>query len=177
MENNVKTKDILKWVGLGLIIVSSTVAPGSFKLIWMANKLLTDKNKSKVKTIIKRLDQQRMISYQEIAEGKIAVNLTEKGDRRRLEADFENIELKKKKSDGKWRLVIFDIPERNKNARDVFSRKLLQLGLTRLQDSVFVGPYPCKNEIDFLCHFLNISEFVTIVPFNHIERGKSLTLR
>src|SRR3990167_5471187 len=43
---------------------------------------------------------------------------------------------KPRRWDGKWRVLIFDIPERRRGTRAQIRRTLLQLGFTRLQDSV-----------------------------------------
>ena len=133
-------------------------------------------NRRDLGRIIKRLEKQEMISLNE-AGNQVRIEITEKGKRRLLEYDFENIQLKAKKIDGKWRLIIFDIPEDKKISRDAFRRKLLQLGFIRLQDSVFVSAYPCKREIDFLCHYLGISDYVTLVSLDKIERGEKLIFR
>lgn len=94
-----------------------------------------------------------------------------------LKYDFDIIALKAKRRDGKWRLIVFDIPESKKVNRDAFRSKLLQLGCIRLQDSVFVSAFPCKDEIDFLCHYLEISDFVTLVSLDRIERGEQLLFK
>ncbi len=108
---------------------------------------------------------------------KVRFIVTEKGKRRLLEYDFENLELKANERDGKWRLIIFDIPEDKKKNRDAFSKKLKELGCIRLQDSVYASAFPCKNEIDFLCHFLGISDYVTLANLNKIERGEELIFK
>lgn len=146
------------------------IALGSIYKVWK------NVNKKDLGRIIKRLEKQEMISIKE-SDDKISIEITDKGKRRLLEYDFENIELKAKKRDGRWRLVIFDIPEDKKSSREIFRRKLLQLGLTRFQDSVFACAYPCKKEIDFLCHFLGISDYVTLVSLNEIERGEKLIFK
>ena len=91
-----------------------------------------------------------------------------------LKYDFDNISIKNPKIDGKWRLIIFDIPEQRKRDREGLRRKLIELGFIRLQDSVFASPYPCKDEIDFLANYLNISDFVTLAVIEKIERGEFL---
>ena len=49
--------------------------------------------------------------------------------------------------DGKWRLLMFDIHEKRRRVRSRL-RKLLQgAGFVRLQDSVWVYPYPCDEFI------------------------------
>lgn len=170
------TKGVLQAIAIGGILLGSAVIPalpmaaaGSIKL-WKEIKKLA---KSDLGKIIKRLEKQKMVSLREKG-NKISLEITEKGRRRLLEYDFENMEIKSKRRDGKWRLVIFDIPEEKKNARDSFRRKLIQLEFIQLQESVFVSAYPCKEEIDFLCHFLEISDYVTIALVNKIERGEQL---
>lgn len=156
------------------ILIGSAFLPTLPMAAGAVIKAWKDINKKDLGRIIKRLEKQEMIFMEERADGKMAIQITDKGRKRLLEYDFENIELKTKRRDGKWRLVIFDIPEDKKNARDVFRRKLLQLDFIRLQDSVFASAYPCKAEVDFLCHFLGISDFVTLVSLNKIERGEQL---
>lgn len=43
--------------------------------------------------------------------------------------------------DHKWRLVIFDIPEKHRLARDVFRRRIKEMGFYQIQKSVFVYPF------------------------------------
>lgn len=47
--------------------------------------------------------------------------------------------------DGKWRMVMFDVPERRRRVRDQLRRLLQNAGLVRLHDSVWVHPYPCDE--------------------------------
>src|SRR3990167_2211250 len=64
------------------------------------------------------------------------------------------------KWDKKWRVVIFDIPEKSRMARDALRRKLKELEFRELQKSVFVHPYECKKEIDFIIEFFNLRHYV-----------------
>lgn len=48
--------------------------------------------------------------------------------------------------DKKWRLVIFDIPEQSRSARDHIRRLLKELGFQQLQLSVWVHPLPCLEQ-------------------------------
>lgn len=179
-EQKITTKDVLKTIavigGVSGLVVASAVMPGLPLALKYTIRAWKNLKREDLGRIIKRLEKQYMISIHE-KNGNIKIEVTEKGKRRLLEYDFENIELKNKKRDGKWRLIIFDIPEPFKTSRDAFRRKLLQLGFVRLQDSVFVSAYPCKNEIDFLCHFLGISNYVTVVTLSNIERGEKLLFK
>src|SRR3989344_5663149 len=72
---------------------------------------------------------------------------------------------------------MISVKEYKKSAREVFRRKLKQLDIIQLQKSVFASAFSCKNEIDFLCNFLEISDYVTLVSLNKIERGEQLIFK
>ena len=63
----------------------------------------------------------------------------------------EQLEFKNSdKWDGKWHIVIFDIPNEKRKMRDVVRHKLLRIGFLELQESVYVYPFDCLLEINFL---------------------------
>lgn len=175
-DKRITTQEVLKILAVGSLVFSSMLAPGLPIAVTGVVKAWKNFNRKDIGRIIKRLQKQQMLSIKEI-DGKTIIEITDKGKRRLLEYDFENIELKVKKRDGKWRLIIFDIPENKKHSRDVFVRKLKQLNCIRLQDSVYVSAFPCKNEIDFLCNLLEISDFVSVVSLSKIERGEELIFK
>lgn len=180
VEKKVVTKEILKGMAVvagasGVLILSAAI-PNLPVALGAVLKIWKDVNKKDLGRIIKRLEKQEMLAIRE-NRNNITIEITEKGRRRLLEYDFENIVLKAKRRDAKWRLVIFDIPESKKSSRDIFRRKLIQLGMIRLQDSVFVSAFPCKSEVDFLCHFLEISDYVTLISLDKIERGEQLSFK
>ena len=47
--------------------------------------------------------------------------------------------------DGKWRIVMFDIREKRRRTRSQLRLLLSGAGFLRLQDSVWVYPYPCDE--------------------------------
>ena len=49
--------------------------------------------------------------------------------------------------DGKWRVVMFDIREQRRRARSQLRSLLMGAGFLRLQDSVWIHPYPCDEFI------------------------------
>jgi|SRR3990170_8778436 len=56
--------------------------------------------------------------------------------------------LRKRPWDKKWRLVIFDIPEKTRGVRDGVREKLKQLGFGMWQKSVYVTPHDVMNEMN-----------------------------
>lgn len=171
----IKTSDVLKVLAVGGVIVGTAALPVLPMILVQTVRLWKEVNKKDLGRIIKRLQKQKMIQIKETNQN-VSVELTEKGRRRLLEYDFENLQRKSKKRDGKWRLIIFDIPERKKKSRDAFRKKLIQIGCIRFQDSVFVSAFPCKDEVDFLSHYLQISDFVTLLTVGSIERGGGINL-
>jgi CRISPR/Cas system-associated endoribonuclease Cas2 len=162
---SIRTQDVLKILGVSGLVVASILSPHLAKAFFEISKAFKDVNKKDLGRIVKRLEKQRMINFSEES-GMIKIEITDKGKTRLLKYDYDNITIKKPKVDGKWRLIIFDIPEQRKRDREALRRKLLELGFIRLQDSVFASPYPCKEEIDFLANYLAVIE--------RIERGEFL---
>ena len=52
--------------------------------------------------------------------------------------------------DGKWRVVIFDIREKRRRVRSQLRLLLSGAGFLRLQDSVWVYPYPCDEFVGLI---------------------------
>lgn len=52
--------------------------------------------------------------------------------------------------DGKWRMIIFDIKEKQRKRRDELRLLLEGAGFTKLQQSVWVHPFPCDEFIALL---------------------------
>ena len=52
--------------------------------------------------------------------------------------------------DGKWRLVMFDVPEQRKKVRDTLRLLLRSAGFIRFQDSAWIQPYPCDELVTLL---------------------------
>ncbi|MCX7779178.1 MAG: hypothetical protein N2259_02990 [Patescibacteria group bacterium] len=66
--------------------------------------------------------------------------LSEEGKRKILEVK-ENLKEVKKRKDGKWLMIIFDIPEKIRIKRNFLRAGLQGLGFQMLQKSIWVSPY------------------------------------
>lgn len=111
--------------------------------------------------------KKRKIIYIKQDGDKTLIKLTEKGEKRRMGYVFEHMRVGNNDNwDKKWRMVFFDIPEKHGNARRNFTNKLKQLGFLQFQKSVWIYPYDCKNEIDFVSEILGVSKFMTLLTVN-----------
>ena len=117
-------------------------------------------DKKKLRDEIRQLYQSKLISKKENSDGSHTLLLTEKGKLKALTYRFHQMKIKKDFWDGKWRIVSFDIPEKKKRARQSLREKLKDLGFCELQKSVFIFPYECKKEIEFVIEFFNLREYV-----------------
>lgn len=77
--------------------------------------------------------------------------------------------LEKTKWDGKWRVIIFDIPEMNRRDRDFLRRELKWIGFVELQKSVWIFPYDMEKEIMALLRLWQL-EFQGDIRFLVVEK-------
>ena len=107
---------------------------------------------------------------------EIYISLTERGRKiaGRFQIDCLNIN-KPKKWDRKWRIVIFDISHLKNLQRNVFRGKLKELGFCPLQKSVWIHPFPCKDEIALLREFFGLSQKeIRLITAKDIENDSYL---
>lgn len=124
---------------------------------------------------VKRLKKQKYITVAEDDKGNITVNITKEGFTRALSYKLATMTLEKPKSwDKKWRIVAFDIQEKYKGLRDVFRMRIGQLGLYQLQESVYVSPYPCFKEVEFLRELYGVSFTVRYIVAERVEDDETL---
>lgn len=108
-------------------------------------------------------------------EGKKYLRLTEKGENfAALMHEGRLAPKRPKRWDHKWRLLIFDIPERRRGLREKVRAALITLGFVRLQDSVWVFPYDCEDYILVLKAEFRIGKDVLYVIADHIENDTHL---
>ncbi|MBI2474472.1 MAG: hypothetical protein HYV68_02105 [Candidatus Taylorbacteria bacterium] len=116
-----------------------------------------------------RLLDQGLVTLESSSKGKF-VSLTEKG---KFELQKQtNGEWKGKRRrfwDGKWRVIIFDVPEYRRPDRLKLTRLLKQLGFFRLQDSVWVYPDDCEDLIKMIKADLKIGLAITYIIADSIE--------
>lgn len=76
--------------------------------------------------------------------------------------------------DGKWHLVLFDIPANKKGRRDIFRLHLKKLGFFLYQNSVWVYPYPCENVVRTISDFYMLSSCVSFAVAEKLTGEKHL---
>lgn len=141
-----------------------------------ANKLVTeiDCAKDEISEKIKYLKQMGYIkTFSEKKEKYIEI--TRKGFKRINQIKTSDVVIKRpEKWDGKWRLVIFDIPRKYNSNRDCLRKKLLSLGFVKVQESVYVYPFECTSEVDMIVAKVGVDRFVSIFVADAIRNEEFL---
>lgn len=177
------TKDVLLTLAIAGVFTVAVVASPSL-LYNIAREIIKTKKKNKkyinyddkiLMRSLTGLNKNKIIILKQDG-NKFIVQLTEKGKKIVGEIEFENMLIEKPKFwDKKWRVVIFDIPEkRMKTERNALRAKLQNLGFYQIQKSVWAYPYQCEREIQFLCEMFNINQYVNIITAEKIYNDDSV---
>jgi DNA-binding transcriptional regulator PaaX len=73
------------------------------------------------------------------------------------------LKLIKNPWDGLWRFVVFDIPEKKSNYRDIIRRRLEYLGFKQLQRSVWFSPLPLRTLVKKIDKQIDDYDYLTVI--------------
>ena len=83
--------------------------------------------------------------------------------------------LKLDKWDGRWRIVIFDLPERLKKWRNYLRTELKNnFGFWPLQESVYITPHPVTGDLDMLLKEWNLRKYFRYLTVMEIDNEHEL---
>ncbi len=169
---------VLSFLGAGAVLsLSLFVAPTA---IMLAKPFMDEKRRRQqeewkqfnpryLRRTIARLKQQKLVTIEQ-RDGQQIVVLTKNGKRRILKYSLDELNIEKPKNwDGRWRLVIYDVPKNKKYLRDVFRGTLKNLGFYQLQESVWLYPYPCEPQVTFLREYYDVGGDVVYVVATTLE--------
>ena len=132
-------------------------------------KYLKEKNKRNFSKIVQHLKERGYLKVLRI-KGKNAAVITTKGFDKLFKIKLKLVKNNKRK-DGKWQMVLFDIPESKRGARDYFRRGLRYLGYKRLQKSIWVCEYDVLRETKELIKRYKLNPFVELLLVEKIGLG------
>ncbi|MEW5907998.1 MAG: hypothetical protein AB1643_02365 [Patescibacteria group bacterium] len=177
IKSETKQKILLLLVA-GVALGLSRSPKNYFKILDAVAKDWKEIKKRKLLRIVKEFYEDRLINYQEKEDGTVYVVLTKDGQKKALEYKLDELKIKKPDVwDRLWRIVIFDIPEKKKLGREALRNKLKELGFKELQKSVFVFPYECENEIDFICEVFELRSYVRLLKVKSFTNDEQFKLK
>ena len=161
------TKKILLFLLVsGVLLVASPTTPKAATALWKA-VFKGIRSGKKDAAYVHRLVKAKYIAVIHTKNG-VKLELTKRG--KYIAQNIKDGNRDKPPSwDGVWHVVMYDIPSKHKHERDMFRAKVKELGMYQLQKSVWVYPYDCKEEIQFLCDILSVSYKKHILYFETKE--------
>ncbi|MDB4939577.1 MAG: PaaX family transcriptional regulator, phenylacetic acid degradation operon negative regulatory [Candidatus Doudnabacteria bacterium] len=84
------------------------------------------------------------------------------------------VDTYKREKDGKWKMIIFDIPESKRTVRDYLRTKLKQLGFKRWQNSIWITPYRLPDDVVSELKELSEKYFVRLITIESINNDSDL---
>lgn len=114
---------------------------------------------------LKRLRERGLIDF--VSDGGLAYKLTDQG---RQKVIWESVKIEDGKWDGRWRLVIFDIPEKRRQARNLLRDNLKKWGFMPWQQSVWVTKKNCTQALRNFIKSVGIEDWVMVVESDNVGR-------
>lgn len=163
-------KKIILLLASGAVLSLAGSPRSYFKVLNSAAEEWQRINRNTLKRAIKSLYRSKLIEERDKPDGSTTMILNERGREKAISFNIETMNIKKLKVwDRKWRVVLFDIPEKRKDDRNALRGVLKRLGFYEFQKSVFVYPYPCENELDYVIEFFRIRPHVRIMLATSID--------
>jgi DNA-binding transcriptional regulator PaaX len=164
MKNNTKKRlnnrsaDILYGLLIGGVLIVGALSPLTLSAFAAAFVATHKYNKKSFTDAFYYLNRKKYITI-EHKNGEKHVNLTSIGKQKANRYALRKLIVKKpQKWDTKWRIVIFDISSKKTSVRNALRDTLKRLEFYQLQKSVWISPYPCIEEIQFIKSFFDLTD-------------------
>ena len=163
-------KLILESIKLAGILSIGLVAPQVVGAMAKLGLLPNKRQEEIVRSSASKLAKKGLLVYQN---GRY--ELTEDGEKKLRYWELQGYKFHRmQKWDKKWRVIIFDIPEKKRKVRDQIRNLFISAGLYRLQDSVWVYPYDCEDIIGLLKTDFGVGKDLLYMIVDEIENDKHL---
>ncbi len=138
---------------------------GSF---WDYYRELKELKENSARTILWRLQKKGLVEKKEDRYRLTfwGVNFVKKFQEKKSEKQW----------DGKWRIIMFDIPEKMREKRDWLRNQLSNLEYKSLQKSVFIGKQPLEEVFFREIIDRNLHQYIRLVTVGEIDDEKQITL-
>lgn len=183
-------KQLLKTVGIGvskavlmaLFAGAVIVAPGGVAAtVKILGDIFDDEDRrdfegERLARSLRYLRSKKLVDI-ERQYGKEVFSLTKIGWLKARKLSKSILIEKPKKWDGKWRFVIFDVPENKRDRRDVFRGFLKSFGFANIQKSIWVYPYECRDQIFYFADQIFMKPYVRYILAQDVTGERDLRRR
>lgn len=167
----------------GAIVIGGSTPQGS-RAIWKLLKYSLRKAKNKRLQKLKEEQWKNSFYYlkgnnlleMNYRGAQLYVSLTEEGKKIAQKCNIDALEIKRPaRWDKKWRLLTFDIGEKDRAKREALRGKIKELGLYKLQKSIWIHPYDFSREIAELQKFFHFKKGeIMLITADKIQDEDSL---
>lgn len=171
-------KEVLALLGKGAVLTAAILAPKSAKALLPLVQESPDYqawkryNLSYLARTLRRLEKDKQVEIVD-ENGQEVIRLSENGNRRVIKYSLDMLQIEKpKKWDRRWRVVIYDIPTENKSFSEIIREILRTLGFVKIQESVYLCPYPCFKQIEFIRGYYFQSGNILYMTVERIEHDQ-----
>lgn len=178
LEQNIKKK--IRFSNLQKIVLKTVVTAGVLSVALVAPNVIGAMAKLGIIPRRRQSEYVRSCASKMVEKGLLKYNgkfyeSTSQGKRLLCQWQFADFRLQKpRRWDKKWRVVIFDIPEKKKSIRERIRHLFKQAGLRCLQDSVWVYPYDCEDILTLLKTDLGVGKNILYLIVDELENDKWL---
>ena len=168
-------KKVLLLLSAGLALGLTRNPNQYFRIVREVGKEWEKIERNSLNRTIRSLYESKLVLTKDNHDGTLTLVLSKEGEQLALTYDIENMWIKRpSRWDNKWRIVMFDVPEPLKKVRDTLRMHFKNMEFYEFQKSVFIHPYDCKDEIDYLIEFYDIRKFVRFIIAEEIDNELDL---
>jgi len=162
---------ILRCVALGVAVVLVASSPYAASALW---RHFRTQNRQERRRLARRVEALKSRGYLDRRKnGKYA--LTKKARELLQEDAVWSLTIPKpKRWDGRWRMVIFDIPAKQERGRQSLRVRLRELGCVPYQRSVYVYPFELKQTVMKIAAFYGLDRYVRYVRADTLDDEAAL---
>jgi DNA-binding transcriptional regulator PaaX len=158
-------KIILGTIATTGVLSMALVAPNVIGAMGKLGMLTKSRRTDTISSSTSKLTKKGFLKFE-----KGFYQVTKKGEKALRLWELSDFKLKKpKRWDKKWRIIIYDIPEKKVRSRKQISKMFKQANFYRLQNSVWVYPYDCEDIIGILKTDFSIGKEVLYIIADEIE--------
>ncbi|HEY4476794.1 MAG TPA: CRISPR-associated endonuclease Cas2 [Candidatus Paceibacterota bacterium] len=163
---------VLATLAIGGLVAFAVMAPNAVQLL---KYVIKDERQRRdrltyLRRVINSLVDKEMIVKVKDAKGQTLLRITECGKKELKRYLAHDLKIKRPRHwDGKYHLIIFDIKETKRIVRDELRKWLEHLGFKRLQNSVWVYPYECREVVVLLKSQFKIGKDVLYITADEVE--------
>lgn len=141
-----------------------------WRIIKAVNEGFKEINQRAIDRAANSLYKTKLISKIKNNDGTTTLILSDDGRKKALTYNLENLKINAPKHwDGKWRIVIFDIPHYLKKSRDSLRFLFKKMGFYALQKSVFIYPFDCQKEIEFITEWHKANKYIRFIIADSVD--------